>query len=173
MQSHGGTAAAVRSRLFSKAKVKSLCMTAVIVAAFIVCWTPYHVVFIVHTFVDMTDVDQRYVLWIFFFGMANSMVNPLIYGAFHGCRCFRSTNSSGVDVAVAKPQARYVVNVRNHAVLLKYRCRKIGSLPSDHYFRSVCLSVCLCRVFLSGLRSDLDQTRTHVTCPGLVVSPTI
>jgi len=28
----------------------------------------------------MRDVDQRYVLWIFFFGMANSMVNPLIYG---------------------------------------------------------------------------------------------
>ena len=32
------------------------------------------------------------------------------------------------------------------------------------------VSVCLCRVFLSRLRSDLDQTRTHVTCPGLVVS---
>jgi len=46
-----------------------------------------------------------------------------------------------------------------------------GSQPSDHYFRSVylsvCLFVCLCRVFLSRLRSDLDQTRTHVTCPGL------
>ena len=27
----------------------------------------------------------------------------------------------------------------------------IGSRPSDHYFRSVCLSVCLCRVFLSSL----------------------
>jgi len=37
----------------------------------------------------------------------------------------------------------------------------------------VCLSVCLCRVFFSRLRSDLDQTRTHVTCPGLVVSPRI
>jgi len=40
---------------------------------------------------------------------------------------------------------------------------------------SVCLSclfVCLCRLFLSRLRSDLDQ-RTHVTCPGLVVSPRI
>ena len=38
---------------------------------------------------------------------------------------------------------------------------------------SVCLFVCLCRVFLSRLRSDLGQTRTHVTCPGLVVSPRI
>ena len=27
----------------------------------------------------------------------------------------------------------------------------IGSRPSDHYFRSVCLFVCLCRVFLSRL----------------------
>ena len=37
----------------------------------------------------------------------------------------------------------------------------IGSRPSDHYFRSVCLFVCLCRVFLSRLWSDFDQTRTH------------
>ena len=54
---HGGPTATVRSRLFSKAKVKSLCMTAVIVAAFIICWTPYQVVFIVHTFIDMGDVQ--------------------------------------------------------------------------------------------------------------------
>jgi len=38
---------------------------------------------------------------------------------------------------------------------------------------SVCLFVCLCRVFLNRLRSDLDQTMTHVTCPGLAVSPRI
>jgi len=49
----------------------------------------------------------------------------------------------------------------------------IGSRPSDHYFRSVCLFVWLCRVFLSRLGCDLDQTRTHVACPGLVVSPRI
>ena len=86
-------------------------MSAVIVAAFIICWTPYQVVFIVHTFVDMGDVEHRYVLWIFykhryvlwifFFGMANSMINPLIYGAFHSCRCFRSRPNSGVGVGVA------------------------------------------------------------------------
>jgi len=49
----------------------------------------------------------------------------------------------------------------------------IGSRPSDHYFRSVCLFVCLCRVFLSRLWSDFDQTRTYVICLGLVVSPRI
>jgi len=35
----------------------------------------------------------------------------------------------------------------------------------------VCLFVCLCRVFLSRLWSDFDQTRTYVICVGLVVSP--
>jgi len=37
----------------------------------------------------------------------------------------------------------------------------------------VCLSVCLCKVFLSRLWSDFDQTRTHVICLGLVVSTRI
>jgi len=38
---------------------------------------------------------------------------------------------------------------------------------------SVCLFVCLCRVFLSRLWSDFDQTRTYVMCLCLVVSPRI
>ena len=49
----------------------------------------------------------------------------------------------------------------------------VGSRRSDHYFRSVCLSVCLCRVFLSRLWSDLDQTWTYVIRLGLVVSPRV
>ena len=63
---------------------------------------------------------------------------------------------------------------------LKKSSLLFGSRPSDHYFCSVCLfvflSICLfvlCRVFLSRLRSDLDQTRTHITCLGVVVSPRI
>ena len=76
----------MRGQLFQKAKVKSLQMTAVIVAAFIICWTPYYVVFIVFTFSNPSDINERSSMWIFFFGMANSMVNPLIYGAFHVCK---------------------------------------------------------------------------------------
>ena len=50
----------------------------------------------------------------------------------------------------------------------------IGSRPSDcSVCWFVCLSVCLCRVFLSRLWSDFDQTRTYVICLGLVVSPRI
>ncbi len=48
----------VRGQLFRKAKVKSLRMTALIVAAFIVCWTPYYVVFIIFTFTEYTKLDQ-------------------------------------------------------------------------------------------------------------------
>jgi len=46
-----------------------------------------------------------------------------------------------------------------------------GSRPSDHYFCSVCRFVCLCRVFLSRLWSDFDQSWTYVICLGLVVFP--
>ena len=38
---------------------------------------------------------------------------------------------------------------------------------------SVCLFVCLCRVLLSRLWSDFDQTRSYVICLDLVVSPRI
>ena len=68
---------------------------------------------------------------------------------------------------------RHVRVFRGNLARVQHGAGIFGSWPSDHYFRSVCLFVCLCRVFLSRLRSDLDQTRTHVTCPGLVVSPRI
>lgn len=74
-----------RARFFLRAKVKSQRLTALIVAAFIICWTPYQVVFIVHTFIDTQSIDTRYIVWIFFFGMANSVVNPMIYGALQFC----------------------------------------------------------------------------------------
>ena len=55
-----------------------------------------------------------------------------------------------------------------------YNREIVLSRPSDHHFRSVCLSVCLsvctCRVFLSRLWSDFDQTRTRVIRLDLVVS---
>jgi len=63
----------------------------------------------------------------------------------------------------------------NFSHYLQFVVLYVGSWPSDHYFHSVCLSVCsfvclsvcLCRVFLSRLWSDFDQTRTYVMCLGL------
>ena len=48
------------------------------------------------------------------------------------------------------------INVTGQSCSIRYlwwsfEVRLFGSRPSDHYFRSVCLSVCLCRVFLSRL----------------------
>lgn len=76
----------VRGQLFQKAKVKSLRMTALIVLAFIICWSPYYVLNILMAFfLHVTAEHEKAVIWIFFFGFANSMVNPMIYGAFHMC----------------------------------------------------------------------------------------
>lgn len=91
-----------RQKLLQRAKYKSLRMGVLIILAFIICWTPYYIMMIV---VVYTDADQEVTIFrqhrmklfkrnlfqttdflesiIFFFGMANSLVNPLIYGLFH------------------------------------------------------------------------------------------
>lgn len=91
-----------RQKLIHKAKMKSLRISVVIVAAFIICWTPYyamvceticyfrrcsfvfgHAQMLIFMF---TNPDERLSddlqSGIFFFGMSNSLINPLIYGAF-------------------------------------------------------------------------------------------
>lgn len=73
-----------RRRLIDRAKMKSLRMSIVIVAAFIICWTPYYVMMIILIFLDPGKNQIEDLLsGIFFFGMSNSLVNPVIYGAFH------------------------------------------------------------------------------------------
>jgi len=57
------------------------------------------------------------------------------------------------------------VLVKNRSVDL------IGSRPSDHYFRSVCLFVCA--EFFSAVFDPISIKLRHVICPGLVVSPRI
>lgn len=73
-----------RRRLIHRAKTKSLRISIVIVAAFVLWWTPYYTMMIIFTFLNpdkhLSDDLQS---GIFFFGMSNSLVNPLIYGAFH------------------------------------------------------------------------------------------
>lgn len=72
-----------RQKLIHKAKMKSLRISVVIVAAFIVCWFPYYAMMLIFMF---TNPDERLSddlqSGIFFFGMSNSLINPLIYGAF-------------------------------------------------------------------------------------------
>ncbi|XP_055840879.1 gonadotropin-releasing hormone receptor isoform X2 [Episyrphus balteatus] len=75
-----------RQRLIQKAKMKSLRISVVIIAAFLICWTPYNVMMIIFTFLNPDKrLGEDLQSGIFFFGMSNSLVNPLIYGAFHLC----------------------------------------------------------------------------------------
>ncbi|XP_043257553.1 gonadotropin-releasing hormone receptor isoform X1 [Colletes gigas] len=73
-----------RRKLMHRAKMKSLRISVVIVAAFILWWTPYYAMMIILMFLHPDKrVSDELQNGIFFFGMSNSLVNPLIYGAFH------------------------------------------------------------------------------------------
>ncbi|XP_047506526.1 gonadotropin-releasing hormone receptor isoform X1 [Pieris napi] len=73
-----------RRRLIDRAKMKSLRMSVVIVAAFVIWWTPYYIMMIIFTFSNPDKrLSEELLSGIFFFGMSNSLVNPVIYGAFH------------------------------------------------------------------------------------------
>ncbi|XP_067646748.1 gonadotropin-releasing hormone receptor [Eurosta solidaginis] len=73
-----------RTRLIHKAKMKSLRISVVIIIAFIICWTPYYAMMITLMFLNPDKrLTEGLVSAIFVFGMSNSLVNPVIYGAFH------------------------------------------------------------------------------------------
>ncbi|XP_046736312.1 gonadotropin-releasing hormone receptor [Diprion similis] len=73
-----------RRRLMHRAKTKSLRISVVIVAAFVLWWTPYYTMMIIFMFLNPNKhLSEDLQSGIFLFGMSNSLVNPLIYGAFH------------------------------------------------------------------------------------------
>lgn len=73
-----------RRRLIHKAKIKSFRISLVIVVTFIIWWTPYYTMMIIFMFLNPDKhLSEELQKGIFFFGMSNSLVNPLIYGAFH------------------------------------------------------------------------------------------
>ncbi|XP_070492080.1 gonadotropin-releasing hormone receptor isoform X2 [Chironomus tepperi] len=72
-----------RQKLIHKAKMKSLRISVVIVAAFIICWTPYYAMMLIFMFMNPDErLSEDLQNGIFFFGMSNSLINPIIYGAF-------------------------------------------------------------------------------------------
>ncbi|XP_014666951.1 PREDICTED: gonadotropin-releasing hormone receptor-like [Priapulus caudatus] len=74
-----------------QAKRSSLRLSLVIVIAFVVCWAPYYVIMIGYVFGLGFVRDNEHVVYgvVFAFGMAESAVNPIIYGAFHLARSRR------------------------------------------------------------------------------------
>ncbi|KAH8038591.1 hypothetical protein HPB51_002230 [Rhipicephalus microplus] len=95
-----------RRRLLHRAKMKSLMITVVIVAAFIICWTPYYCMMIIFIFLEPDEqLTEELQTGIFFFGSSTAMINPLIYGVFHlrhqrPSRGSRQFNSSAASRAV-------------------------------------------------------------------------
>ncbi|GAU93835.1 hypothetical protein RvY_05709 [Ramazzottius varieornatus] len=76
-----------RDLLMKKAKMKALFISILVIVTFIVCWAPYYVCMIYYVIVSKDrsgDPSAQYMFQvIFFFGMSNSVLNPLLYGAFH------------------------------------------------------------------------------------------
>jgi len=72
---------------------------------------------------------------------------------------------------VVKPVWQPVVSCKRGSTMpCSLMCILVHGQLTIIFVVSVGLSVCLCRVFLSRLWSDFDQTRTYVIYLGLVVS---
>lgn len=93
-----------RQKLIHKAKMKSLRISVVIVAgcnlklfkvsldvkikyltslSVIICWFPYFAMMLIFMFTNVDEtLSEDLQSGIFFFGMSNSLINPIIYGAF-------------------------------------------------------------------------------------------
>lgn len=68
----------------SKARMKTLKMTIVIVASFIVCWTPYYLLGLWYWFQpNMIRQMPEYVNhFLFLFGLLHTCTDPIIYGLY-------------------------------------------------------------------------------------------
>ncbi|CAH2274424.1 gonadotropin-releasing hormone II receptor-like [Pelobates cultripes] len=73
-----------KNDLISKARLKTLKMTLVIVASFMVCWTPYYLLGIWYWFQpDMIHQIPEYVHHsLFLFGLLHTCTDPLVYGLY-------------------------------------------------------------------------------------------
>ncbi|XP_066983882.1 adipokinetic hormone/corazonin-related peptide receptor variant I-like [Macrobrachium rosenbergii] len=74
-----------RAPSLGRAKTRTLHMTLIIVMVFFLCWTPYNIMSLWY-FIDRKSaqrVDPRVQAALFIFAVANSTVNPLVYGYFN------------------------------------------------------------------------------------------
>ncbi|XP_076181422.1 adipokinetic hormone receptor isoform X1 [Ptiloglossa arizonensis] len=77
----------------TRAKIRTLKMTVIIVAVFFICWTPYYVMSLWY-WIDRHSaykVDQRIQKGLFLFACTNSCMNPIVYGAFNIRDCNKAS----------------------------------------------------------------------------------
>ncbi|XP_034240917.1 gonadotropin-releasing hormone II receptor-like [Thrips palmi] len=110
-----------RQRSMKRAMVKSRWIAVVIVCAYLVSWIPYYISMLAHFLSSGPEVPlptSEWMDWIFFFGMANSVVNPAIYGMFQLWKpkarrqwsCFRQRDGS-------TQLTQFTDSFRRHAML--------------------------------------------------------
>ncbi|TMW49709.1 hypothetical protein DOY81_005214 [Sarcophaga bullata] len=131
-----------RQRLIHKAKMKSLRISVVIIFAFLICWTPYNVMMLIFMF---WNPDKRFgedlQSAIFFFGMSNSLVNPLIYGAFHLCPMKRKTskksNNNNGNYSLNRGDSQRTPSMLTAVTQVDGNGRQIRTFRQSSYYRSI------------------------------------
>ncbi|XP_059512161.1 neuropeptide S receptor isoform X2 [Myotis daubentonii] len=76
--------------LFSKAKIKAIKYSMVIILAFICCWSPYFLFDMLDNFSLLPDTEQRFYASVIIQNLPalNSAINPLVYFTFSSSVCF-------------------------------------------------------------------------------------
>ena len=80
----GVTLRRTSNRSIPRAKVKTVKMTLSIILSFIMCWTPYFVVHLIHVWSDYKyDIPETVYVFAETMALLNSALNPILYGCFN------------------------------------------------------------------------------------------
>ena len=80
----GVTLRRTAGRSIPKAKVKTVKMTLSIILSFIMCWTPYFVVHLIHVWSEYTyNIPAPVYVFAETMALLNSALNPILYGCFN------------------------------------------------------------------------------------------
>jgi neuropeptide S receptor 1 len=80
----GVTLRRTTSRSIPKAKIKTVKMTLSIILSFIMCWTPYFVVHLIHVWSDYQyNIPVTVYVFAETIALLNSALNPILYGCFN------------------------------------------------------------------------------------------
>ena len=72
------------SRAFPKTKIKTIKMTLSIICSFIMCWTPYFVVHLIHIWSEYKySIPQPVYVFAETIALLSSALNPILYGCFN------------------------------------------------------------------------------------------
>ncbi|KAJ1532199.1 hypothetical protein ONE63_000819 [Megalurothrips usitatus] len=113
-----------RQRRLKRAMVKSRWIAAVIVCAYLVFWLPYYITMLVYFLAPAQWYNSKWMEWIFFCGMVNSVVNPAIYGLFQLWKPKRQNQWSVFRQRDGSTQlTQFTDSFRRHGV--------VGATPAD------------------------------------------